>query len=152
MLWYRRAQLQFDTRIRGYRELQSPTVRMIGHDINKTGPMKRKEIVEDKIRYAEANYKKAKELKQTGDNREMIQASLALYEYVLPVYKNEYQQLARLFDEGAPKEAIETSAQAISDRYYPRFIELYNKVADAGKPYAEKNNINVNWDVRTSPR
>lgn len=134
------------------RELESPSVKMVDGNVNKTEPMKRKEIIDMKIGYLEPAFEKVKDLKQTDDNKEMVQASLALYEYVLPVYKNEYQQLARLYDDGAPKEQIASFEQSLSEKYYPTFEELHNKLTAAGKPYAAKHNINVQWDISTSPR
>lgn len=133
-------------------QLESPSVRMINGDKDKLAPMKRIEVIEDKISSIESNYAKLKGLKETKDNRDMLNASRDLYEYVLPVYKKEYLELARLYDENSPKETIDAYTKAIEDKYYPGFVDLHDKLTAAGKPYAEKHGINVNWDVRTSPR
>ena len=37
------------------------------------------------------------------------------------------------------------------DKYFPQYKNLTDKLISAGKVYAEKNNINVKWDVKTSP-
>ena len=97
-------------------------------------------------------HNKVKQLKETADSKEMIGASRALYDYVLPVYKTEYMELARLYDEGAAKESIASYAQSIQDKYYPGFAERFDKVTAAGKLYAKEHNINVQWDVQTSPQ
>jgi hypothetical protein len=133
------------------RELDNPTVKLVEGTKDQTAPMKRKEIIDDKIHFIEPNLEKIKQLKQTDDTKDMLQASLALYEYVLPVYKNEYQQLARLYDEGAPREQIQSLEQSISNKYFPKFQELFNNLVAVGKTYAEKHNIKVNWDIHTSP-
>lgn len=133
------------------RELESPSVKLVEGTTDKTEPMKRKEIIDGKIAYIEEAYGKVKDLKQTDETKAMLQSSLALYEYVLPVYKNEYLQLAKLYDDGASKEQIDAMEQSIETKYYPNFEVLSNKLTDAGKPYAAKNNINVKWDVQTSP-
>jgi len=127
------------------RELDQPSVKMVNGDVNNPVPMKRKEIIDGKIEYMEEQLGKIKKLKKTEDTKEMLEASISLYENTLPVYKNEYQQLARLYDDAAPKEQIQSLTQSINDKYYPRFDELYNKLIAVGKLYAEKNKIKVNW-------
>ena len=134
------------------RELDNPSVKLVEGTKDQTVPMKRKETIDSKINFIETNLKKIKQLKETDDNKEMLQASVALNEYVLPVYKNEYQQLAKLYDDGAPQEQIQLLVQTIYDKYYPGFEELFNKLIAVAKPYTEKHNIKVNWDVSTSPR
>jgi hypothetical protein len=134
------------------RQLESPSVRMIDGDKDKFAPMKRNDVIEDKIQLIIDNYNKLNELKETGDSKEVLGASKALYDYVLPVYKKEYRELARLYDEGAAKESITIYAQAIQEKYYPGFANLFDKVTTAGKLYAKKHNINVQWDIQTSPQ
>lgn len=127
------------------RELEQPSVKMVDGDVNRTEPMKRKEIIDGKIQYMEEQLGKIKNLKITDDTKEMLESSIGLHEYVLPVYKNEYQQLAKLYDDGAPNEQTQSLTQLIHDKYYPRFDELYNKLIATGKVYAAKHNIKVNW-------
>ena len=134
------------------RQLESPSVRMINGDINNVAPMKRKEVIDDKIQSIIDYYDKLKKLKERADSKEVIGASRSLYEYVLPVYKKEYMELARLYDGGAAKESIASYAQGIQDKYYPGFATLFDKMTAAGKLYAKKHNINVQWDVQTSPQ
>jgi hypothetical protein len=134
------------------RELESPSVKMVAGDKNKVEPMKRKEIIDSRIQTLEANHDKVKKLKETTDTRDMLQASDALYSFVVPVYKNEYQQLAKMYDENASSELIRSYTQSITDKYYPQFEQLYQKLVATGKSYAEKHKINVQWDVQTSPR
>ena len=133
------------------KELESPAVKIAGGS-GKPPAMKRSEIMSAKIQIAEDNLKKVKLLKETGDTKDMLQTSIALYEYVLPVYKNEYQQLAKLYDDGASKEQIQLLVQTIYDKYYAGFEALFNKLIAVAKPYAEEHNIKVNWDVATSPQ
>jgi hypothetical protein len=133
------------------RELESPSVKMVDGNIDNVAPMKRKEIIDNKIEILETNLAKLKALKKTDDTRYMLEASVALYDYVLPVYKNEYRELARLYDENSSTENVHTFAQSISDKYYSTYLQLFEKLTKAGKKFAEKHAINVNWDVRTSP-
>ena len=113
--------------------------------------MKRKEIIDNKTTSLETNFEKVKRLKQTDDTRERLEASVALYEYVLPVYKTEYQQLAKLYDEGAAREEIESLAASIETKYRTGFETLFDRLAAGGKPDAARHNIKVNWDVSTAP-
>lgn len=126
-------------------QLKQPSVKMIDGDVNKTAPMKRKEVVEDKINFFEEALGKVKGLKETDDAKAILQASIALHEFVLPVYKNEYMQLAKLYDDGAPAAQIESFSKSIHDKYYNRFEQGYNQLIAAGKLYAEKHNIKVHW-------
>ncbi|MBL8006886.1 MAG: hypothetical protein JNJ56_05100 [Ignavibacteria bacterium] len=127
-----------------YRQLESPSVKL--GDNNETVPMKRSEIINSKIKFLEENYEKLKGLKETEDTKEMIQASAALYEYVLPVYKKDYSNLAGLFDNGAPDEQVRKESQVINDKYFSTYDELYKKLISIGKVYAERHSIKVNWN------
>lgn len=133
-------------------QLESPSVKMAGNDPDKTEPMKRKEIIETKIQQLEEAFGKVNDLKETEDTKGILDASKALYNYVLPVYKNEYIQLAKLYDDAAPAEQIQSFTQSITDKHYAKFVALHDKLTDAGKAYANLHNINVQWDVRSSPR
>jgi hypothetical protein len=131
------------------RQLESPSTQLTrnGDEI----PLTRKEIIDAEIQNLESYFAKLKGFKQTDDNRDMLQASLALYEYALPVYNNEYQQLAKLYDEGAAREQIDALVGDIETKYRPGFDTLFDRLTAAGKPYAARHKINVKWDVSTAP-
>ncbi|MEP6747009.1 MAG: hypothetical protein ABJB86_04755 [Bacteroidota bacterium] len=133
------------------REFEQPSVKLVEGTKDQTAPMKRKEIIDDKIKYLDESFSKIKALKETDDTRVMLKASVALYEYVLPVYKNEYVQVAKLYDDNAPKEQIETLSKTIRDKYSAGFLQRFDALTNAGKPYAERHSIKVNWGVKTSP-
>jgi hypothetical protein len=84
--------------------------------------------------------------------KENGRVSVALYDYVPPVYKNEYRELARLYDEGASEESITSCTKFIHDKYYSVHMALFGKLVSAGKPYAEKHNIKVSRDIHDPPR
>lgn len=126
------------------KELENPATKEAEGN-KKAMPMKRKEVIDDKIQFLEANMKELKSLKETRDSKDMLQASIALHQYVLPVYKTEYQQLAKLYDKDASKKEIQSLTQAIHDKYYLGFNELFNKLAIAAKAFANKHKIKVNW-------
>lgn len=81
----------------------------------------------------------------------MVRASLALYDYVLPVYRNEYVQLAGLYDSNAAKADIDAALKSITDKNLKGYQERTDALLAAGKPFAERHGINVKWDVKTSP-
>lgn len=127
------------------RELKQPSIKLVDTAGSETAQMTRKEVVENKLAFVEDAYEKVKKLKETDDTRDMLQASRALYEYVLPVYRNEYQQLARLYDEGAPENEIEAFRKSIRDKYLTGFQTRMAALTSAGKPYADRHGIKVNW-------
>ncbi|MBK8550711.1 MAG: hypothetical protein IPL53_06480 [Ignavibacteria bacterium] len=113
--------------------------------LRQIGPPSAGEEMKTKIKFLEENFEKVKDLKETDDTKDMIKASLNLYEYVLPVYKTEYVQLADLVDKGAPEDQIQSFDKSIQEKYYPQYEALYDKLIRIGKSYAAKHNIKVNW-------
>jgi hypothetical protein len=102
-------------------------------------------MVESKAQYVAKALKDVKALKQTDETKEMLRTSIALHEYVLPVYQNEYMALAKLCDSGASKDDIAALALEIDNKYAGHFEELFIKLTNLGKAYAKKHNINVTW-------
>jgi uncharacterized protein Yka (UPF0111/DUF47 family) len=129
-----------------FRELESPSMKM-GKTKDEFAPMKRTEVVSTKISFIEENLKKIEDLEETADTKDIRQASLTLYHYVLPVYKTEYIALANLYDGGASNEQLKMAASAISGKHSAKFEELYNTLISSGKRYAAKHDIKVNWEV-----
>ncbi len=133
------------------RQLEMPSAKLIDAKTLASAPMKRSEVVADKITFVEESLEKVRALRQTADTRDVVQASLALHEFVLPVYRNEYQQLAKLYDNGAPKAEIDALAAAITAKYQSGFQSHVDRLTSVAKPYAAKHGIKVVWDVPTSP-
>ena len=132
-------------------QLDSPSVKLTDARTGATAPMARREVMDDKIASIEQSLAKVRKLKQTDDTKDIAQASIALHEYVLPVYRNEYQQLAKLYDDGAAKAQIEALASAIATKYRAGYEALSDRLTAAGKPYAARHDIKVVWDIQTSP-
>ncbi len=128
------------------RQLESPSV-MLDEGSNEPVTMKRSDVINSKIEFAETNLKEINGIKKTDENKEILEASQALYEFVIPVYKTEYIQLAGLYDSDSAKDRIESMSALIHDKYSFRYEELYNKLISSGKKYAENHNIKVNWGV-----
>lgn len=128
------------------RELDSPSMKM-GKTKDEFVSLQRSEVVQSKLRFVEENYEKLKSFSQTDDTKDIIRKSLALHELILPVYKNEYMQLAKLYDSKASRSEIEKSKQAISDKYFPKFETLYNQLISDGKVFAKEHGIEVKWGM-----
>jgi uncharacterized protein Yka (UPF0111/DUF47 family) len=117
-----------------------------------TEPMMREEVVNSKMEQIETNYQKVKDLPAKDDTKEMVTASLALYEFVLPVYKSEIMKLAEMYDRKAPEESILATQKMISDTYAEKFNALYQSVLNAGLAYAGRHNIPVQTTSPVPPR
>lgn len=133
------------------RDLSMPSEKLVDEKTMKMAPVSRAEVVKEKLARAEENYQKVKDLGNNAEADEMLKASAALYEFVIPVYKNEYTQLAALYDANAPAEKIAAAEKNITDKYASKFEALYNNVVKTGIAYAEKNGIEVR-QANPSPR
>ena len=134
------------------RQLESPGVKLVKGSNTQTEDLPRMELIETKIQFLEDAMVKIKKLPRDGDAKDIVHASIALYEFALPVYKSEYLQLAQLYDSGAGAEQTVAFANSLNDKYYPRFEALHQNLTTAGKDYASRHKIDVQWDVSTSPR
>lgn len=133
------------------REFASPSEKLVDEKTMATAPMKREEVLQEKINAVEAAYQKIKGLPDDEAAKEMLAASKALFGFVLPVYQKEYRELAALYDKGAGPEKITAFEKSISDTYEARFNELYDALGTAGKAYAGRHGIKV-VDVNPSPK
>ncbi len=133
------------------RDIATPQEKLVDEKTMKMAPVTRAEVVKDKLTSVEENYSKVKSLGSNEDADAMLKASTALYEFVIPVYKNEYTQLAALYDANAPADKIAAVEKNITDKYAAKFEELYNNVVKTGSAYAEKNGIEVR-QVNPEPR
>jgi hypothetical protein len=108
--------------------------------------MTRKEIVEDQIQRVEGNLTKIKALPDSEETRDMVQTSIKLHEFVLPVYKTEYRQLAKLYDESGAQQERLSKAQEIDTKYLAGYQALFHRLVELGKAYSAKHNIKVEWN------
>jgi len=98
------------------------------------------------LSYMEKSLKDIKALGEGGDDRKEIKAqSIALYEYVIPVYKNEYTAYAKLCDTKAPQEQKDEIIKSIAQKYNAEFERKYGQLLASGKTFADKNGIQVDW-------
>ncbi len=69
------------------RQLENPSVKLLATGNGEALLMTRKEVIDNDITSLEINLEKVKKLKETDDTRNILQASVVLYEYGLPVSK-----------------------------------------------------------------
>ena len=128
------------------RQLESPPAKMVaGQD--RPVSIKRTEFLSTEIKFVEDSFDNIKDLKETDDTQTILEPSIKMFEYVLPVYKTEYMQLAKLYDDNASKENIAALKQSIREKYAAGFEVLYKQLIANGKLYAAKHDIKVNWNV-----
>lgn len=132
------------------RDLGTVQERLADEKTMKMEPVTRAEVVKEKLARIEENYQKVKSLDSNTDADDMLKASTALYEFVLPVYKNEYAALAAMYDAHAPADKITEAAKNITGKYAAKFEELYNTVIKTGTAFAKRNGIPVK-QVNPSP-
>lgn len=80
----------------------------------------------------------------------MLAASIAIYEFVIPLYKSDYTKLAAMQDAEAAESLVNKLAQEIHKKNYSTYERLNSRLFAAGQNYADKNNIKVNY-VNPSP-
>jgi hypothetical protein len=102
--------------------------------------------VETTVLTLEQALEKVKELPDSESTQEIKNEAVALYEYVLPVYKNEYMAYAKLCDAKGPQDQKDAIIQTINDKYAASFERMYSSFLVKGKAFADANNLNVNWD------
>lgn len=104
-------------------------------------------VVKNKILYLEKVLKDLNALSANGDQREEIKKqAITLYEFVLPVYKNEYTAYAKLCDTKAPQEQKDQILTSIEQKYSAEFEKRLMSLVTLGKEFATENNLNVKWD------
>jgi hypothetical protein len=128
------------------RSLAHPSVKLVPGTKDQTTPMTRKEIVEDQIQRVEGNLIKIKGLPDSAETRDMVQTSIKLHEFVLPVYKAEYRELAKLYDEGGSQQERVSKAQAIDAKFLAGYQTLFHRLVELGKIYAANHKIKVEWN------
>lgn len=102
--------------------------------------------VQTTVLILEQNLQKVKDLPDNDSTKAMKDEAVALYEYVIPVYKNEYTAYAKLCDAKGPQDQKASILESIDKKYAAEFERKYSSLLQKGKAYAEKHNLNVNWD------
>lgn len=104
-------------------------------------------LVSNNILYMEKSLNDIKALNANSDDRKAIkEKSIALYEFVIPVYKNEYTNYAKLCDSKADQTKKDELAKSIEQKYGATFEKMYIDLMETGKVFATENKLNVDWN------
>ena len=104
-------------------------------------------MVQNNILYMEKSLNDIKALNANSDDRKVIkEKSIALYEFVIPVYKKEYTNYAKLCDSKADQAQKDALANSIEQKYAAKFETMYTDLMNAGKAFAKENDLNVDWN------
>ncbi|AMR31658.1 hypothetical protein A0256_09595 [Mucilaginibacter sp. PAMC 26640] len=103
--------------------------------------------VKNNILFMEKALKDIKALTANDDHRKAIkEQSVALYEFVIPVYQNEYTAYAKLCDAKASQAQKDEIIRSIEEKYSAQFEKHYAALLSKGKAFAKDNNLNVTWN------
>lgn len=103
--------------------------------------------VQNNLLFMEKTLKDIKALSANDEDRKAIKAeAVALYEFVIPVYKNEYTAYAKLCDSKAPQERKDEIIKSIEQKYNAEFEKKQVSLRSKGKAFADENGLNVNWN------
>ncbi|MCD9855984.1 hypothetical protein LUD75_14755 [Epilithonimonas sp. JDS] len=104
-------------------------------------------LVQNNILYMEKSLSDIKALNANSEDRKAIkEKSIALYEFVIPVYKNEYTNYAKLCDTKADQARKDELAYSIEQKYGAKFEKMYTELMEIGKVFAAENKLDVNWN------
>lgn len=103
-------------------------------------------LVQNNIMYMEKSLSDIKSMNANSEDRKVIkEKSIALYEFVIPVYKNEYTNYAKLCDTKADQAKKDELANAIEQKYGAKFEQMYTDLMETGKVFAAENKLDVSW-------
>lgn len=103
-------------------------------------------LVQNNIMYMEKSLSDIKSMNANSEERKVIkEKSIALYEFVIPVYKNEYTNYAKLCDTKADQAKKDELANAIEQKYGAKFEQMYTDLMETGKVFAAENKLDVSW-------
>lgn len=101
------------------------------------------EAFEFKMTYVKEAYEKMKKLKATDDTREMLEASEAVFSFVMEKYKNDYLRIAAMKDKGESQEAIQQAVQEFDEKNAGEFAQRFGKLIGLGTAYAKRHGIRL---------
>ena len=104
-------------------------------------------LISNNILYMEKSLNDIKAMNANSDDRKAIrEKSVALYEFVIQVYKNEYTNYAKLCDSKADQTKKDELEKMIEQKYAAKFEMMYTDLMKSGKAFAEENKLKVDWN------
>lgn len=95
----------------------------------------------------EIRLKSISEITEDDDNKELLQASKDLFSYVISKQKDGYLPIAKMKDEKASPEQIQTAIADFDASTQSEADAKFNKLMTVGKAYAEKHNIDAKFGI-----
>lgn len=128
------------------KELVDNTIEFPDVPASKKNGDEAQQIIQSKIGYIEQTIQRIEDATPPDEDGETIKVkSLELYNFVLPVYKKEYLDLAKLCDTKRPEADIAAASTKVIETFGPSFEERYVALLELGKAYAEKHSLNVSF-------
>ena len=98
-----------------------------------------------KILDIETDIENIKRLKSTDDTKEMINASLEVFNFIKSKYETDYIRIAKLLDDKVDKEKIDTAILKFEEQNLSEFTKKINALYDIALPYAKDNGMDVKF-------
>jgi len=98
-----------------------------------------------KVFNIETDIEKIKKLKPTEETKEMINASLEVFNFVKSKYKTDYIKIAKLIDDKVDKEKVDIAIQNFEEQNLGEFDKKLKILYDIAMPYAKKNGMKVEF-------
>jgi len=98
-----------------------------------------------KIFNIETDIENIKKLKPTEETKEMINASLAVFNFIKSKYETDYVKIAKLMDDKVGKEKIDTAIQKFEEQNLSKLDKKLKALFDIAMPYAKKNGMDVKF-------
>ncbi|WP_028892974.1 hypothetical protein [Tenacibaculum sp. 47A_GOM-205m] len=84
-------------------------------------------------------------LEVNEDSKELINASIKLFEFCIGFYKKDYAEIAYMYDEGKTQQEINMIINEFEAKSFQEFKEKNLKLDEAAKVYAEKKGVSLKF-------
>lgn len=93
----------------------------------------------------ERSLKDIQKLEVNEDSKELINASVELFEFCIDFYKKDYAEIAYMYDEGKTQQEINQLIKEFKAKSLEEFKEKNLELDEAAKKYAEKKGVNLKF-------
>ncbi len=84
-------------------------------------------------------------LEENEDSKELINASIELFEFCIDFYKKDYAEIAYMYDEGKSQQEINQLIKEFKAKSLEEFEEKNLELDEAAKKYAEKKGVSLKF-------
>ncbi|UTD14867.1 hypothetical protein HER15_04975 [Tenacibaculum mesophilum] len=93
----------------------------------------------------ERSLRDIQKLEVNEDSKDLINASIELFEFCIDFYKKDYAEIAYMYDEGKTQQEINQLIKEFKVRSFEEFKEKNLELEEAAKKYAEKKGVNLKF-------